>query len=109
MLDSHIIDLSFNKIFLKLALGEEVPLTIESLKDHNTNILFQHIDPELATSLSKIQGVAFQNEKLRRKLTPTLKQVGTSTMKADASDCRYGPEESDNHTAEQAVLGCSNT
>ncbi|PIL24628.1 transporter [Ganoderma sinense ZZ0214-1] len=59
MLDSRIIDLSFNKIFLKLALGEEVPPTIESLK---------RIDPELAASLSKIQGVAVQNEKLRRKL-----------------------------------------
>ena len=32
MLDSRIIDLSFNKIFLKLALGETVPLTIDSLK-----------------------------------------------------------------------------
>ena len=31
MLDSRIIDLSFNKIFLKLILGEEVPLTIENL------------------------------------------------------------------------------
>ncbi|KAI1791847.1 hypothetical protein LXA43DRAFT_380217 [Ganoderma leucocontextum] len=59
MLDSRIIDLSFNKIFLKLALGEEVPLTIETLK---------RVDPELAASLSKIQGVATQNEKLRRKL-----------------------------------------
>lgn len=76
MLDSRIIDLSFNKIFLKLALGEEVPLTIESLKvcftpcwqDHDTNLLLQRVDPELAASLSKIQGVAIQNEKLRRKL-----------------------------------------
>lgn len=32
MLDSRIIDLSFNKIFLKLVLGEEVPLTIDTLK-----------------------------------------------------------------------------
>ena len=32
MLDSRIIDLSFNKVFLKLALGEEVPLTIDTLK-----------------------------------------------------------------------------
>lgn len=32
MLDSRIIDMSFNKVFLKLALGEDVPLTIESLK-----------------------------------------------------------------------------
>lgn len=32
MLDSRIIDLHFNKIFLKLILGEDVPLTIASLK-----------------------------------------------------------------------------
>lgn len=32
MLDSRIIDLTFNKIFLKQILGEEVPLTIASLK-----------------------------------------------------------------------------
>ncbi len=32
MLDSRIIDMSFNKVFLKLALGEGVPLTIDSLK-----------------------------------------------------------------------------
>jgi E3 ubiquitin-protein ligase TRIP12 len=32
MLDSRIIDMSFNKVFLKLALGEDVPLTIDSLK-----------------------------------------------------------------------------
>lgn len=32
MLDSRIIDLSMNKIFLKLILGEEVPLTIATLK-----------------------------------------------------------------------------
>lgn len=35
MLDSRIIDLSVNKIFVKLVLGEEVPLTIESLKVRN--------------------------------------------------------------------------
>ena len=32
MLDSRIIDLSFNKVFMKLVLGEEVPLTIATLK-----------------------------------------------------------------------------
>jgi E3 ubiquitin-protein ligase TRIP12 len=32
MLDSRIIDLSFNKMFLKLVLGEDVPLTIGTLK-----------------------------------------------------------------------------
>ena len=32
MLDSRIIDLSLNKIFVKLVLGEEVPLTMSILK-----------------------------------------------------------------------------
>ena len=32
MLDSRIIDMSFNKIFLKLIIGADVPLTISSLK-----------------------------------------------------------------------------
>jgi E3 ubiquitin-protein ligase TRIP12 len=32
MLDSRIIDMSSNKVFLKLALGEDVPLAIDSLK-----------------------------------------------------------------------------
>ena len=32
MLDSRIIDLHFNKIFLKLVLGEQVTLTLDNLK-----------------------------------------------------------------------------
>jgi hypothetical protein len=32
MLDSRIIDLHFNKIFLKLVLGEQVALTLDNLK-----------------------------------------------------------------------------
>jgi len=62
MLDSRIIDLSLNKIFLKLVLGEDVPLTIDSLR---------RVDPDLATSLAHIQSYAVtksQNEKLRKKL-----------------------------------------
>jgi hypothetical protein len=38
MLDSRIIDLHFNKIFMKLVLGEEVPLTIASLKVNHLHI-----------------------------------------------------------------------
>ncbi|KAJ7252448.1 hypothetical protein C8J57DRAFT_1077385 [Mycena rebaudengoi] len=48
MLDSRIIDLSMNKIFLKIVLGEEVPLTIATLK---------LVDISLANSLDKIQGI----------------------------------------------------
>ncbi|KAG5636235.1 hypothetical protein H0H81_008716 [Sphagnurus paluster] len=54
MLDSRIIDLHFNKVFLKLALGEEIPLTIATLK---------LVDIDLAKSLEKIQSiVALQNQ-----------------------------------------------
>ncbi|KAG8692329.1 Ubiquitin fusion degradation protein 4, partial [Ceratobasidium sp. 395] len=51
LLDSRIIDISFNPLFLKYVLSEEVPLTLASLK---------MVDPALANSLSKLQayGVA---------------------------------------------------
>ncbi|KAF8557697.1 hypothetical protein OG21DRAFT_1434490 [Imleria badia] len=62
MLDSRIIDLSLNKIFIKLVLGEEVPLTIDSLR---------LVDNDLANSLAKLQNyvaVKGQAEKLFRKV-----------------------------------------
>ncbi|KAH9924830.1 hypothetical protein B0H21DRAFT_781413 [Amylocystis lapponica] len=62
MLDSRIIDLSFNKVFLKLVLGEEVSLTIDTLR---------RVDPDLATSLTKLQAFGStksQSDKLLRKL-----------------------------------------
>ncbi|GJE98055.1 Ubiquitin fusion degradation protein [Phanerochaete sordida] len=62
MLDSRIIDLSLNKVFLKLILGEEVPLTIENLK---------RVDPELAASMIKLRAMTVptgQSDKMRRKL-----------------------------------------
>ncbi|THU92737.1 hypothetical protein K435DRAFT_671560 [Dendrothele bispora CBS 962.96] len=49
MLDSRIIDLSFNKTFLKLVIGEEIPLTIASLK---------LVDVEMANSLTKLLTIA---------------------------------------------------
>ncbi|TFY76514.1 hypothetical protein EWM64_g7498, partial [Hericium alpestre] len=49
MLDSRIIDMSFNKIFLRLALGEEVVLTLETLK---------LVDADLANSLEKLRSLA---------------------------------------------------
>ncbi|GLB41853.1 putative protein with domain Homologous to E6-AP Carboxyl Terminus with [Lyophyllum shimeji] len=64
MLDSRIIDLTFNKVFLKLVLGEEVPVTIASLR---------LVDIELANSLEKIQSIVaakhqILNDKLSRKI-----------------------------------------
>jgi HECT-domain (ubiquitin-transferase) len=41
MLDSRIIDLSFNKNFLKQILGEDVPLTIASLKVGHKFMLYE--------------------------------------------------------------------
>jgi E3 ubiquitin-protein ligase TRIP12 len=52
MLDSRIVDLSFNPVFLKHVLGEEVPLTIATLK---------HVDPDLASSLIKLESLSAQH------------------------------------------------
>jgi hypothetical protein len=49
MLDSRIIDMHFNKVFLKLMLGEHVPVTIDTLK---------LVDPDLAASLRKLSDIA---------------------------------------------------
>lgn len=46
LLDSRIIDVSFNKIFLRLILGEYVPLTVTSVKV---------VDPVLGHSLATLQ------------------------------------------------------
>ncbi|KAF7370365.1 Ubiquitin fusion degradation protein 4 [Mycena sanguinolenta] len=64
MLDSRIIDLSLNKIFVKIVLGEEVPLTIATLR---------LVDISLANSLDKIQAIVsakaqVENDKLKRKV-----------------------------------------
>ncbi|KAI0287813.1 hypothetical protein BC826DRAFT_1093244 [Russula brevipes] len=62
MLDSRIIDMSFNKVFLKLALGEDIPLTIDSLK---------LVDEDLAKSLEKLRALTASTkplEKLQRLL-----------------------------------------
>ncbi|KAJ6534683.1 hypothetical protein DFH09DRAFT_1180315, partial [Mycena vulgaris] len=64
MLDSRIIDLSLNKIFLKIVLGEEVPLTVATLK---------LVDISLANSLDKIQNIVSgrapaESDKLKRKV-----------------------------------------
>ncbi|KAI0079345.1 HECT-domain-containing protein [Panus rudis PR-1116 ss-1] len=63
MLDSRIIDLSLNKVFIKLILGENVPLTLDNLK---------RVDPDLSESLLKLRNLVAsargQDEKIRRKL-----------------------------------------
>ncbi|KAF8262629.1 hypothetical protein EI94DRAFT_1773142 [Lactarius quietus] len=59
MLDSRIIDMSFNKVFLKLALGEDVPLTIDSLK---------LVDEDLAKSLEKLRTLTSSNKPIDKRL-----------------------------------------
>jgi E3 ubiquitin-protein ligase TRIP12 len=70
MLDSRIIDLTFNKVFLKLVLGEEVPLTISTLKVWlflgailGANFI-QLIDVELANSLTQVQALAIEQKSI---------------------------------------------
>ncbi|KAI9429610.1 ubiquitin-protein ligase [Lactarius indigo] len=64
MLDSRIIDMSFNKVFLKLTLGEDVPLTIDSLK---------LVDEDLAKSLEKLRSLTSSTKPLD-KLQKLLKE-----------------------------------
>ncbi|KAJ7231897.1 hypothetical protein B0H12DRAFT_1262703 [Mycena haematopus] len=78
MLDSRIIDLSLNKIFLKIVLGEEVPLTVATLR---------LVDISLANSLDKIQSIVsakaqVDNDKLKRKVA-LLETVSIDDMALD--------------------------
>ncbi|KZT67358.1 hypothetical protein DAEQUDRAFT_673424 [Daedalea quercina L-15889] len=57
LLDSRIIDLSFNKVFLKLVLGEDVPLTVDNLR---------RVDSHLAASLEQIQSFATANSQAEK-------------------------------------------
>ncbi|PPQ78382.1 hypothetical protein CVT25_011605 [Psilocybe cyanescens] len=66
MLDSRIIDLSFNKIFLKLVLGEDVPLTIATLR---------LVDVDLANSLAKIQSLVSESNVPKDKLAQKVAQI----------------------------------
>jgi len=66
MLDSRIIDLAFNKVFLKLVLGEEVPLTITTLK---------LVDLDLANSLAQVQGLASDSKSSKDKLSQKVAKI----------------------------------
>ncbi|KAG7439758.1 uncharacterized protein BT62DRAFT_998118 [Guyanagaster necrorhizus] len=56
MLDSRIIDLSFNKVFLKLVLGEEVPVTVATL---------QLVDADLGKSLIEVLNIVSTQNQIR--------------------------------------------
>ncbi|KAJ1306674.1 hypothetical protein OPQ81_007668 [Rhizoctonia solani] len=73
LLDSRIIDLSFNALFLKYILNEEIPLTIASLK---------LVDPALANSLSKLQayGVARREIENNASMSPSEKEAALSDL-----------------------------
>lgn len=79
MLDSRIIDLSLNKIFLKIVLGEEVLLTTATTKvslrlvylPYGLLMTLQLVDISLANSLDKIQSIVSgaapaESDKVRR-------------------------------------------
>ncbi|KAF8967730.1 hypothetical protein BDZ97DRAFT_1903295 [Flammula alnicola] len=74
MLDSRIIDLSFNKIFLKLVLGEEVPVTIATLK---------LVDVDLANSLAQVQSIASGNLSPKDKKVAKIEQVNIEDLALD--------------------------
>ncbi|KAG8830175.1 Ubiquitin fusion degradation protein 4 [Serendipita sp. 399] len=77
LLDSRIIDVSLNKAFLKLVLGEPVPLTVSSVKlvdpalGHSLATLQQFVQPETTTggvpvkegepSESQVKGVTLED------------------------------------------------
>ncbi|KAF8605840.1 hypothetical protein BDV93DRAFT_469584 [Ceratobasidium sp. AG-I] len=73
LLDSRIIDVSFNPLFLKYILNEEVPLTLSSLK---------MVDPALANSLSKIQayGVARREVEANTSMSQAEKAAALSDL-----------------------------
>ncbi|CAE6532501.1 unnamed protein product [Rhizoctonia solani] len=73
LLDSRIVDMSFNALFLKYILNEDVPLTIASLK---------LVDPALANSLSKLQayGVARREIENNASMSPSEKEVALSDL-----------------------------
>ncbi|KAJ4473595.1 hypothetical protein J3R30DRAFT_3659131 [Lentinula aciculospora] len=74
LLDSRIIDLSFNKVFLKLVLGENVPLTVATLK---------LVDTDLANSLTKLLTIAEKQPLLNDKLAKKLALIEESVTVED--------------------------
>ncbi|KAF5361746.1 hypothetical protein D9756_002251 [Leucocoprinus leucothites] len=72
MLDSRIIDLTFNKVFLKFILDEEVPLTIASLR---------LVDIDLANSLEKLRNIAIeQNRAQKDKLLSKIAKIESANV-----------------------------
>ncbi|CAE6466788.1 unnamed protein product [Rhizoctonia solani] len=72
LLDSRIIDLSFNSLFLKYILNEEIPLSIASLK---------LVDPALANSLSKLQAYGIARREIENNTS-----MSTSEKEAALND-----------------------
>ncbi|QRV73957.1 HECT-domain (ubiquitin-transferase) [Ceratobasidium sp. AG-Ba] len=72
LLDSRIIDISFNPLFLKYILNEEVPLTLGSLK---------MVDPALANSLSKLQAYGVARREIQA--SPSMSQAEKNAAYAD--------------------------
>ncbi|KXN92383.1 Ubiquitin fusion degradation protein 4 [Leucoagaricus sp. SymC.cos] len=77
MLDSRIIDLSFNKVFLKLILDEEVPLTLASLR---------LVDAELANSLEKLRNIAAEQNRAQKDKTADSSLPGGRSIPVTANN-----------------------
>jgi E3 ubiquitin-protein ligase TRIP12 len=95
MLDSRIIDLTFNKVFLKLVLGEDVPLTVSTLKVEihflsaiiGSNSL-QLIDVELANSLMQVQAIAMEQKMIPKDKVSCLSMTRRQVHKDPFSSLR---------------------
>ncbi|KIO30590.1 hypothetical protein M407DRAFT_14294 [Tulasnella calospora MUT 4182] len=78
LLDSRIIDISLNKLFLKFILGEEVPVSISSLK---------LVDPALAQSLLKLQAFIDMKRDIEANMTlnPAAKRAALANLEVDGT------------------------
>jgi E3 ubiquitin-protein ligase TRIP12 len=79
LLDSRIIDVSFNRTFLKLIMGEEVTRSVDSLMVRRRELKvtsypadvfeFQDVDPALASSLRRVQQYANAQAEIKADLS----------------------------------------
>ncbi|KAG8896941.1 Ubiquitin fusion degradation protein 4, partial [Tulasnella sp. 408] len=78
LLDSRIIDISLNKLFLKFILGEEVPVSIASLK---------LVDPALAQSLLRLQAFIDMKRDIEANMTlnPAATRAALANLEVDGT------------------------
>jgi E3 ubiquitin-protein ligase TRIP12 len=75
LLDSRIIDVSFNRTFLKLIMGEDVTRSVDGasllkVTSYPVDVIeFQDVDPALASSLRRVQQYANAQAEIKADLT----------------------------------------